>query len=174
MKHTHAVDHVEAFREKRQRKHIRLKGDEFPILQILRGHFGGGAQVDAYNAGPPTGRNFGKPSHATAHIEHELTLQLLRTKPGLPAKVRVFNPSVVMIELRLLIAMPLKPETGRILLRVHKTRNAVRLGIGALAGRADETAALGRFRVFRRSPGNSESPANQRTGLTASVLPLLA
>jgi hypothetical protein len=38
--------------------------------------------------------------------------------------------------------MPLKPEAGRVLLRVHKTRDPIRVRIGALARPADETARL--------------------------------
>jgi hypothetical protein len=153
MEHTDAVDDVEAFRGKRKREHVRLEGNKLAGGQILRGHFRGGTEIDADDTRAPACRRFGEAAHAASDIEDKLALEFFRPEGGLHAEVVLGLAHLTVVELRSLIAVPLKSKTGGVLLRVHKACDPVDMRIRALTARAEE--------AFRRLA--FESPAAVQT-----------
>ena len=140
VEHTDAVDDVEAFGSEGHGEDIGLERDEVAVGKILGGNFGGGAQVNAYHARAPTGSDFGEASHAATDVEDQFAFEIFGAESGLHQEVLFGFSDLVVVELSLLIPVPLKTETGRVMLRLHKTRDALLVGIDALAGRTQEAS----------------------------------
>src|SRR5258705_5291073 len=133
MQHSDAVDYVKTLGREGQREYVGLERDEIPVGQILGRNFRSSAQVDPNHARSPAGGYFCEPSHTAAHVEDQLAFQFLRTQSGLHAEMAIRLADLIVIELRLLITMPLKAETGRVMLRLHKTCDPLHVRINALA-----------------------------------------
>src|SRR5208282_693675 len=142
MQYANAVNNVKALRSKRKREYIRLESNEVTIGQILRRDFGGAAEIDAHDTRSPARGYFGKAAHAASHIEHEFARQFLTPKRRLHAEVLLRLANFIVVELRFLIAMPLKTKTGGIVLGIDKPRDPVDLGIRPLACRAHVASAI--------------------------------
>src|SRR5208282_239176 len=140
VKHTDAVDDIEAFGSERQGENIGLECDEVAIGKILGGNFGGGAQVNADHTRPPAGSDLGEASHAASDVEDQLAFEIFGAESGFHQEMAFGFAGLVVIriELGLLITMPLITETGSVVLGLHKTRNALHVGIRSLAGRTHE------------------------------------
>jgi len=146
VEHTNAIDDVEAFGSERKGEDVRLKSDEVAIGKIFGGNLGRCAQVDAHHAGAPAGRDFGEASHAATDIEDQFAFEILGAERGLRQKMALGFAELVVVELRLLITVPLKTKTGGVVLGVNKARDALRVGIDALASRAEEACGLVAFK----------------------------
>src|ERR1035441_5536239 len=142
MENANAVDDVEALGREGQGEDIGLESNEVAVGKIFGGHFGGGAQVNAHHVRAPAGRNLGKASHAATYVEDQSALQIFGSESGLCQEMALRFADLIVVELCLLIAVPLETETGGIMLRIHKTRDALQVGISALAGRTRKAAGL--------------------------------
>src|SRR3989442_1438741 len=146
VQNTDAVNDVKALRRKGQGEHIGLESNKVTVGKILGRDFRRRTQVDADHARSPAGGNFGKAAHAAAHVENELVLQFVLPDGGLRLELAIGSPDVVLAQLGLLIPVPLKTETGGVVLRLHETGNATHVWIGALAGRAGKASGLVTFK----------------------------
>src|SRR4029077_9026404 len=146
VKHTNAIDDVEAFGSERQGENIGLKSDEVAIGKIPGGNLGGCAQVDAHHAGAPAGGDFSEASHAATDVEHQFAFEVFGSESGLGQEMTLGSAEFVVIELGLLITVPLKTKTGGVVLRVNKPRDALRVGKNQLASLAEESCSLIAFK----------------------------
>src|SRR5208282_4248757 len=136
-----AVDKVKTFRSEGQRENVGLHGDEIACGKVLGCHFRSRAEIDADDTRTPTGRNFGEAAHAASHIENQFALEFFGPQRGFHPKIEVRLADLVVIELRLLIPVPLEAETGGVMLGIYEARNAIYVGILALACRAHVASA---------------------------------
>src|SRR6266478_4324603 len=146
VQNTDAVNDIEALWRKGQCEHIGLESNKVTVGKVFGGNLRGSTQVDANHARSPASCYFGKPAHAASHVENELVLQFVTPQSGFHLKLALGVRHVVFAQRRLLIPMPLKTETGGVVLHLHETGDATHVWKGALAGRAGKASGLVTFK----------------------------
>ena len=110
----------------------------------------------------PSGGDFGKPAHAAAHVQHQLSLQILGLESALLYEIRLREIAAGVIQLGLAKLLPLISEAVGIVGLVDETKHAPDLrelppaggaGIAVLLS-GERTAADGTAEEKRRLLGN--------------------
>src|SRR5208283_3125855 len=140
VQHAHAVNAIKGFGGKRKREYVSLQGHEIAVRQVFRRDLGGRAEVDANYASAPASRHFGESPHATSHVQHELTLQVLRPQAGFVHKIDLVRIPGGLVQLGSLELLPLVSEAVGIVALLDKTKNTTNLGKLTRARSAGEAA----------------------------------
>src|SRR5438093_10693252 len=139
MQHADAVNVIKALRRKGQVEYIRLEDCGLAIRQIACRNLRSPAQVDAHYVCSPAGGDFSEASHTAAHIEHESSREIFRTKTRPPAEGVFGAATVFAIQLCLRINLPLKTKATRVVLRVHEAHDTIQHRIPSSADRAHKS-----------------------------------